>query len=330
MFKRALYVTAWLISCAGYAQVGGPGTVVVGGGSGGGAGVTGLTSCADGTALADNALMRADGTTKCQGSTVAVADSTGDLQWEGATADDFEGNFTFADPTADWTWAWGAAGDLVGAGSLSIDNLKLDGNTLSSTDTNGHINLTPNGTGQVLIKDGSDARPSIAFASETGSGIAVYSGNQWRIYSGSIPVIRFAPGAVNFENSTLDAGVVRVSASAGTSGTPRVWVAAEVYRTVTNEGVTAANYNTLPTAASGHSFTFCVQDADGIRITAGASDTIRVIDKVTAAAGYIESTTIGSCVSLIAINAVEWFATAVHGTWTDGTFTYDDTSLTTP
>ena len=100
------------LSVASYAQVGGPGTVVVGGG-GGGAGVTGLTSCADGTALADNALMRADGTTKCQGSTVTVADSTGDLQWEGTTADSFEGNFTFADPTADWTWTWTATGQLV-------------------------------------------------------------------------------------------------------------------------------------------------------------------------------------------------------------------------
>lgn len=149
MFKRALYVTAWLISCAGYAQVGGPGTVVVGGGSGGGAGVTGLTSCSDGTALADNALMRADGTTKCQGSTVTVADSTGDLQWEGTTADSFEGNFTFADPTADWTWAWGADGALTGATQFNLENLRLDGNTISTTNTDGDLALAPNGDGNV-------------------------------------------------------------------------------------------------------------------------------------------------------------------------------------
>jgi len=35
--------------------------------------------------------------------------------------------------------------------ALAIDNLKLDGNTLSSTDTNGNINLTPNGTGKVVL-----------------------------------------------------------------------------------------------------------------------------------------------------------------------------------
>ena len=34
---------------------------------------------------------------------------------------------------------------------LNVDNLRLDGNTLSSTNTNGNINLTPNGTGSVVI-----------------------------------------------------------------------------------------------------------------------------------------------------------------------------------
>lgn len=39
----------------------------------------------------------------------------------------------------------------VGTGSASVDNLKFDGNTISSTNTNGDINLTPNGTGSVVI-----------------------------------------------------------------------------------------------------------------------------------------------------------------------------------
>lgn len=41
------------------------------------------------------------------------------------------------------------AGIVAGATQLNVDNLRLDGNTLSSTDTNGNINLTPNGTGVV-------------------------------------------------------------------------------------------------------------------------------------------------------------------------------------
>ena len=35
--------------------------------------------------------------------------------------------------------------------ALAVDNLKLDGNTISSTDTNGNITLDPNGTGSVAI-----------------------------------------------------------------------------------------------------------------------------------------------------------------------------------
>ncbi|HYE85972.1 MAG TPA: hypothetical protein VEA16_06435 [Vicinamibacterales bacterium] len=40
-----------------------------------GGGVTGLSSCAGGDALADNEVMRADGTTGCQGSTVTLSDA---------------------------------------------------------------------------------------------------------------------------------------------------------------------------------------------------------------------------------------------------------------
>lgn len=39
----------------------------------------------------------------------------------------------------------------VGTGSVSVDNLQVDGNTIVSTDTNGNINLTPNGTGTVVV-----------------------------------------------------------------------------------------------------------------------------------------------------------------------------------
>lgn len=39
------------------------------------------------------------------------------------------------------------AGVLSGATQLNVDNLRLDGNTLSSTDTNGNVVLDPDGTG---------------------------------------------------------------------------------------------------------------------------------------------------------------------------------------
>ena len=42
------------------------------------------------------------------------------------------------------------AGVVSGATQLNVDNLRLDGNTLSSTNTNGDLNLTPDGTGNVV------------------------------------------------------------------------------------------------------------------------------------------------------------------------------------
>lgn len=39
----------------------------------------------------------------------------------------------------------------VSVGSVAVDNLKFDGNVISSTDTNGDITLTPDGTGKVNI-----------------------------------------------------------------------------------------------------------------------------------------------------------------------------------
>lgn len=41
------------------------------------------------------------------------------------------------------------AGRPIAASQLDVDNIRVDGNTISSTNTNGDINLTPNGTGAV-------------------------------------------------------------------------------------------------------------------------------------------------------------------------------------
>lgn len=40
---------------------------------------------------------------------------------------------------------------LIGTDSISVDNILLDGNTISSLDADGNLLLTPNGTGSVVI-----------------------------------------------------------------------------------------------------------------------------------------------------------------------------------
>ncbi len=55
----------------------------------------------------------------------------------------------------------------ISTGSASVDNIKLDGNTISSTDTNGNINLSPNGTGTVAF-----SKAAITGGTITGVGLS--------------------------------------------------------------------------------------------------------------------------------------------------------------
>ena len=88
-------------------------------------------------------------------------------------------------------------------------------------------------------------------------------------------------------------------------------------KTFSNEGASAIVVFTLPAAAAGLEYGAIVQDTDGIRLQAVGDDTIRVAGVgVSAAAGKLESTTQGGAVRLKAINATEWVAVAVVGTWT--------------
>jgi hypothetical protein len=82
----------------------------------------------------------------------------------------------------------------------------------------------------------------------------------------------------------------------------------------TNEWATEKIVFNLPTAAANLIYTFVVQDDDGIDVTANTGDTIRIAADVTSTAGTITSTTIGSVVTLVAINDTEWVATQV--VWT--------------
>lgn len=88
--------------------------------------------------------------------------------------------------------------------------------------------------------------------------------------------------------------------------------------TYTNTGATALVELTLPSASAGLTYTFYVADTDGIRINAAGGDAIRAdAATVSTSGGYIESTTVDSCVVLRAINNSTWVAVgAPNGTWT--------------
>jgi hypothetical protein len=87
----------------------------------------------------------------------------------------------------------------LATGSASVDNIKFDGNTISSTDTNGNINLLPNGTGTVAFS-------KAAITGGTITGVALSS------LTGDLAVADGGTGASTASGARTNLGI-------GTNGT---------------------------------------------------------------------------------------------------------------
>jgi len=114
----------------------------------------------------------------------------------------------------------------------------------------------------------------------------------------------------------VDCSIIEKNTSVAAS--PNLIDPFEVNKIFTNEGATALNVHTLPTGLTllGQQYTFIVQDSDGIKVNAASGSTIRIGGSVSASGGYIQSTTVGSTVTITNINPTEWVALYSTGTWT--------------
>lgn len=83
------------------------------------------------------------------GDTSITADTDDQIHFKVAGSDELKLSATNLFPASDGGLALGSSNFKFGA--AFVDNLKLDGSTLSSTNTNGDINITPNGTGSVVL-----------------------------------------------------------------------------------------------------------------------------------------------------------------------------------
>ena len=117
-------------------------------------------------------------------------------------------------------------------------------------------------------------------------------------------------------HSDYPTGLHPYEASTAGVGSPNILLDSESGLTVSNVGAGAENYNTLPSAVAGLKYTFICENANGIRATAAAGDTVRVGSNVSAAAGYARATTVGNAVTLVAVDSTQWIATSVVGVWT--------------
>lgn len=85
----------------------------------------------------------------------------------------------------------------------------------------------------------------------------------------------------------------------------------------TNTGASGAVALTLPAAAAGLEFTFYVDAAQSLVVTAATGDTIQVgVAAASSSGGTQTADAVGEVLSIVAINATEWVAKYSTGTWT--------------
>ena len=101
----------------------------------------------------------------------------------------------------------------ITGGSLVADNITIDGNTISSTDSNGDITLTPNGTGEVNIAAGNLNYASTAVTS-TGAELNLLDGSSAGTVVNSKAVIYSSAGQVLGSTISVDAVAVLDTATA--------------------------------------------------------------------------------------------------------------------
>jgi hypothetical protein len=89
------------------------------------------------------------------GSTIVIGPSTGDVVGPGSSTDNAIARFdsTTGKLIQNSGVIISDANAVTGVTALTVDNLNLDLNTLSSTDTNGNIILDPNGTGLIAMRN---------------------------------------------------------------------------------------------------------------------------------------------------------------------------------
>lgn len=147
---------------------------------------------------------------------------------------------------------------LTAVGQFNIDNIRVDGNSITSTDTNGNINLDPDGTGRVKVI-GTNAftlptgtlaeRPTgvigdIRISSESGY-LEYFDGTNWQVVTGSSTTI--ASDSFNGDGVTVNFTL----SQAGTSNSTFVSVNGVVQKPSTAYTVSGTTLTFVEAPATG-------------------------------------------------------------------------------
>ncbi len=115
--------------------------------------------------------------------------------------------------------ATGLGDGTLNFGHAYIDSLLIDGNTISSTNTDGDITLAPNGTGQVLIPEGTMSAPGLAFSGNSSFGLhANTSTNEIRLVLGGNSKLGFNASGVFLTSPLLTSSSASILSVSGVPG----------------------------------------------------------------------------------------------------------------
>ena len=203
-------------------------------------------------------------------------------------------------------------------GTIKVDNLQLDSNTISSTNTNGNITLTPNGNGLVSIADG-DLQIGSTTVSATGAELNLMDGDT----SPGTTAVAGSDGIVTNDNSTMRQTTVDTFDT----------YLSQTTKTLTNKSISGAS-NTItavPLTAldiDGGTATTTLADADLLIVDDGAGGTNR---KITAANAktYFGGGSASAPTALSGTStAIDWSANSqfTHTLSGDTTYTYSNIS----
>lgn len=265
--------------------------------------------------------------------------SNGQIQYNNSGA--FGGDSITTNGSGAWT------GTLSLTGQLNVDNLRLDGNTFSSTNTDGNVNITPNGTGHVVVTtiDSTTSNPgNLRLTSNTlsstdtngdinltpdGTGSVVIMGDAWdsltngQVWIGNTgnnpTAATLTPGTgVSIANG---AGTITISTTGGGFGVATVAgttqsAAVNTMYILLNAGQTTV---TLPgTFSVGDTVILVGSGANtgGWIVDAPAGDTISVNGIATSSGGTITSSALASqCIELVAdVANTSWVVVDWSGT----------------
>ena len=160
---------------------------------------------------------------------------------------------------------WSTA--LAGITQLDVDNIRVDGNTISSTNTNGNIVINPDGTGRVLLD--TTTTPTLNLVNSGAAGIKT-SEQGFYVFTVNLPVS--TTKTVNIANSGAGQGSVMIMVGgriAGNLGSSNALYfgggRTGAYNAATINKVNAGSLVLGDATVSGSTISFTAQNTSGVQ-----------------------------------------------------------------